>query len=273
MEISISTVTFADNWPSGDKMTTVIIITAAFVANLLLGCRSRPADTAKSAKDTLINKSRTAAIINSPRDFVMNYGANDRNPLFVFVGEKISVLPLPNEHGSMDNGFKAKYVILKKLYGNFPKDTIEFIAYDHYGTPLFSRFTNVLLYVSSDSGTYYHQKYLYNDVYKTKDGRWAGTYAGDDYGHAFNKRTKIKPIKIDFAKKVAYPIKWIDDEGRQLTFSYPAPYFKTIGDSAIAIYGNFAEELFSLKRTGVLTARGLFKSTPRHGHARSKGSP
>jgi len=257
---------------SGDIRTTFLLIATAFVVTLLLGCSRQSTDTTKSAKDTLAKKSSTAALIGPPRDFVKNYGANDRTPLFVFVGEKISVQPLPSEHGSMDNGFKAKYIILKKIYGNFLEDTIEFIAYDHYGTPPFSKFTNVLLYVSSDSGTYYHQKYLYNDVYKTKDGHWAGTYAGDDYGHAYNKHTKIKPIKIDFAEEVGYPLKRIDDEGRKLTFSYPKPYFKTIGDSAIAVYGNFAEELFALKKTGVLTARGLFEATSVHDQARSKGS-
>ena len=95
----------------------------------------------------------------------------------------------------MDKGFKAKYAILEKVYGNFPYDTIEFVAYDHYGIPPFSKFKNVLLYVGADSGTYYHENYLYNDVYKTKSGRWAGSYAGD-YKHACNKHTKIKPVKI-----------------------------------------------------------------------------
>ncbi len=126
----------------------------------------------------------------------------------------------------MDNGFKVKYAILKKVYGDFPGDTIEFVAYDHYGIPPFSKFKNVLLYVSAHSGIYYHQKYMYNDVYKTKDARWAGTYAGDDYERAYNKQTKIKPIKINFTQKVAYPTKKADDEGRLFTLSYPRPYFK-----------------------------------------------
>ena len=177
---------------------------------------------------------------------------NDTTRLFAFVGEKISVDHLPSKQNSFDNGFKAKYLILKKVYGNFPQDTIEFVAYDHYGIPPFSKFKNVLLYVSADSGTYYHQKYMYNDVYKTKDGRWAGTYAIDDYKHPYNKHTKIKPLKIDFTERVAYP----------KNEEYPKPYFKTMGDSTIAIYGNYVEELFALKKTGILTARELFKATP-----------
>lgn len=52
------------------------------------------------------------------------------------------------------------------------------------------------------------------------------------------------------------------DTSCQLGFSYPKPYFKTIGDTAIAIYGNYIEDLFALKRSGFLTSRGLFEATP-----------
>ena len=220
---------------------------------LLLGCGSQSGDT------TNINKKPTS--VDTPRSFVRNYGINDTTQLFAFVGEKLSVDSLPHEQGSRNNGFKAKYLILKKVHGNFSQDTIEFVAYDHYGTPAFSKFKNVLLYISADSGTYYHQKYMYNDVYKTKDGRWAGTYASDDYEHAYNKHTRIKPIKIEFAEKVSFPTKTVDEEGRQLEFSYPKPYFKTVGDSSFAVYGNYVEDLVTLKKEGTLTARGLFKAT------------
>jgi hypothetical protein len=240
-------------------MTIIFQVISVFIATLFLGCGSQSDDsTNNQEKDTLTNK---ATLIDTSRSFIKNYGLNDTNLLFAFVGEKISVEPLPHERGSMNNGFKAKYVILKRVYGNFPGDTIEFVAYDHYGTPPFSKFKDVLLYVSADSGMYYHQRYMYNDVYKTQNGRWAGTYAGDDYEHPYNKHTQIKPEKIEFAQKVSFPTKMVDEEGRQLEFSYPKPYFKTVGDSAIAIYGNYVEELVALKKSGFLTARGLFEAT------------
>ncbi len=234
-------------------MVTIPQVTTAFIVMVLLGCNNQSRDTTISRiKDTGINSNKAVILVDTPRSFVKNYGISDSNRLFAFVGEKISVEELPHERGSMDNGFIAKYSILKKVYGSFAEDTIEFVAYDHYGVPPFSKFKNVLLYVSADSGVYYHQKYTYNDVYKTKDGHWAGTYAGDDYEHPYNKHTKIKPVKIDFAERVVYPA---NDE-------YPKPYFKTVGDSAIAIYGNYVEELFTLKKNGFLTARGLFEATP-----------
>jgi hypothetical protein len=234
-------------------MTTPLQVISVFIVTILLGCGSQSGDT------TNINK--TLTLVDTPRSLVKNYGITDTTRLFAFVGEKISVEPLPSKQNSFDNGFKAKYVILKKVYGSFSEDTIEFVTYDHYGTPAFSKFKNPLLFVSADSGTYYHQKYMYNDVYKTKDGRWAGTYPSDDYEHAYNKQTKIKPSKIEFAKKVSFPTKPVDGEGRQLEFSFPKPYFKTVGDSAFAVYGNYVEDLVTLKKEGILTARGLFEAT------------
>jgi hypothetical protein len=210
-----------------------------------------------TARNELTVVSNTDTLLVSPKSLVRNYGGKD-NRLFVFVGEKIAVEPLRYTPKSMDYGFKARYVILKKVYGDFIGDTIEFLAYDHYGEPEFSKYKNTLLYVSADSGTYFQQKYMYNDVYKTKDGRWAGTYAGEDYNHPNNKHTKIKPVKIDFAQKVLYPLKLVTDDGKQHTLIAPKPYFKTVGDSAMAIYCNYIDDLFILKRDGVLTSRGLF---------------
>lgn len=234
-------------------MTTLLQVISVLIVTLLFGCGSQSGNTT--------NLNKTHSSVDTPRSLVRNYGINDTTRLFAFVGEKISVDPLPYKQGSMDNCFKAKFLILKKVYGNFPLDTIEFVAYDHYGIPPFSKFKNVLLYVSADSGTYYHQKYMYNDVYKTKDGRWAGTYSSDDYNHGYNRHTNIKPVKVEFAAKVSFPIKMVDDQGQQLEFSYPKPYFKIVGDSAYPVYGNYVEDLVTLKKTGVLTSRGMFEAT------------
>jgi len=245
-------------------MAKIIQVIVAFVLTfLLVGCNSQSGNTKSGLHkdDSLTNDHKVPTPLKSPRRLVKNYGANDSNRLFAFVGEKISVEPLAMPKGSFDNGFKAKYAILKKVYGNFLEDTIEFLAFDHYGKPPFSMFKNVLLYVSADSGTYYQQKYMYNDVYKTKDGRWAGIYAFDDYAHTYNKHTKIKPVKVEFAERVAFPTRMVDDDGQKLVRLFPKPYFKTVGDSGIAIYGNYVEDLFELKKSGYLSARALFEPT------------
>ncbi len=241
-------------------MTTLFQVAIIIIWTILLGCNSHSKKTknASPTKDTAVI--RPSEPLDTPRHFVRNYGVNDNNKLFVFVGQKIWVQPLASMQHSFDNRFKAKYLILENVFGDFPADTIEFVAYDHYGIPAFSKYKNTLLFVSADSGTYYQQKYMYNDVYKTKDGRWAGTYAADDYGHDYNKYTKIKPVKIDFAETVTYPTRMPGDDGKELTFLFPKPYFEINGGSAIAVYGNYVDDLFKLKRDGYLTAREIFKN-------------
>lgn len=180
-----------------------------------------------------------------------------KNRLIAFVGEKIEVTELPYEEGSMDGKFYAKYKIPQRVYGKYLKDTIEFIAYDHYGIPQFSKFKNVLLFVSEYKGKYYDEKYMYNYVYLTKDGRWAGSYS-DDYSHSYNENTTIKPEIIEFAEEVSYPVKIKSADGEEYEPSYPEPYYRKVGDKAIAVYGNYVKDLFKLKKDGYLTARQLF---------------
>ncbi|MBX3257836.1 MAG: hypothetical protein KF862_27145 [Chitinophagaceae bacterium] len=239
-------------------MIPYIYIATFLLTFLLESCNGQvDHDSPNSSLQDSLTQSKETSVKNNPVDYVKNYNGED-NQLFVFVGHKILVENLPYKEGSMDEGFKAKYKILQKVFGNFSQDTIEFVVYDHYGIPAFSKFEDVLLFVSADSGTYFHQKYMYNDVYKTKDGRWAGSYAIKDYKHGNNKKIKIKPIKIGFQIPVIYPLKEIRGNGDTIQLSYPKPYFKTIDNGAIVVYGNYVEELFILKRDGFLTARNIF---------------
>jgi len=111
--------------------------------------------------------------------------------LYAFIGEKISVTEFdPNENNTrikidsvsgdtirrvsyvMDNGFKNKYRVVKNVFNSLQTDTIEFVAYDHYGRPKFENYENVILYISfnKEKGHYYHQKYLFDPLMKTKKG-------------------------------------------------------------------------------------------------------
>ena len=146
---------------------------------------------------------------------------------------------------------------MQPVYGNYSKDIIEFEAYDHYGTPKFVEYKTVLLFVSEYEGKYYQEKYMFDPLAKTKDGRWAGPYSSE-YEHPYNKHTTVKPEKVDFVEEISFPTKIINDDGKEFTLSYQEPFFKTVGDKAIAVYGNYIPELFKLRRDGVLTARDLF---------------
>jgi hypothetical protein len=179
------------------------------------------------------------------------------NTLFVFVGEKIDIKQLRHQDGSLDNGFLATYKVLQRVYGDYLSDTITFEVYDHYGVPEFTKFKDVLLYVSKADSFYYHEKYQFNDVYKTRDGRWAGSYT-KDYFNLLDSSIKIKPQIIPFENDVYYHVSKSDSE-RGITYSQP--YFKIEGKRAKVIYGNYVEDLFTLKKNGVLSYRGLFGDT------------
>lgn len=181
---------------------------------------------------------------------------------YVFVGEKIDVhriIILPNPNAiMMDEAFEATYRVVHNVYGDYPQDTIRFRVYDHYGTPGFAKFQRVLLYVSEYDGKLYHEKYQFSPVFKASNGRWAGPYATGDYQHPYLEKepTQVKPEKIPFG-----PDAFIDITGYAPEIArkqFPEPYYRLEGNRAIPVLGNYVEDLFQLKKDGVLKARGLF---------------
>jgi len=184
----------------------------------------------------------------------------ENSKYFVFVGEKISLERVPPKAGErpFDERFLAKYRVLEPFRGTYRGTEIEFTIFDHYGTPPFSKYKYVLLYVELHDGHYYHSKYQYSPLYKTKSGKWAGPYATYDYEHEYNKHTTIRPEKIEFTQPVVFyiPSNLTANEAKA---SFPAPFYKIEGKKAIAVYGNYLDELFLLKQNGVLKARGDFQ--------------
>lgn len=180
--------------------------------------------------------------------------------LFVFVGEKVEVKeykPVGEDaEWLMDFVFKAKYKVLENIYGDLGSKEVEFTVYDHYGTPHFSKYKHVLLYLVKIDGEYFHCKYMFSPLFKTKEGKWAGPYDYDDYHHEYNKETSIKPELIDFAENAYVYIDKLIPRN-EISQYYPKPYFKVTKRKAIAIYGNYIPELFQLKMNGFLKARGL----------------
>lgn len=133
---------------------------------------------------------------------------------FVFIGEKISLEPVPPKEGEIpfDSQFLATYRIIDPYRGTYQGNEIEFTVFDHYGRPPFANYERVLLYVVKHDGRYYHSKYQFTPVYKTKSGKWAGAYAAYDYAHSYNKNTKIKPVKIEFSEPVVIDITGYEKE-------------------------------------------------------------
>ncbi|RYD81347.1 MAG: hypothetical protein EOP53_06600 [Sphingobacteriales bacterium] len=173
---------------------------------------------------------------------------SDASELFVFVGEKIEVKSLGME--GMDAKFLARYKVLDKVCGNYSKDTLEFIVYDHYGEPAFSNYQTVMLFVSKYEDTFYHEKYQYFDVYKTQNGKWASSHSWTDSNKA------IPPYSLKFKTEVSFDVSKLKKQ--RVKEIFPAPYYTIENKKAIAKYGHYVEDILELKKRGVLHYRGLF---------------
>ena len=72
----------------------------------------------------------------------------------------------------------------------------------------------------------------------------------------FLSRRLIKPVTIVFKQVVSFDLKDLDPV--LIVKFYPAPYYKIENQRAYALMGNYVEDLFMVKKEGVLKARGLF---------------
>ena len=90
---------------------------------------------------------------------------------------------------------------------------------------------------------------MYDDVYPTKDDRWAGTGQSLDYGNIYNKVKKIQPEYIAFSDSVWFDLNQMTEIEKTL---YQEPYYRFESNKAFPLMGNYIEELFFLKKRGVL---------------------
>jgi hypothetical protein len=204
------------------------------------------------------------------------FSQNRKDSLLVFVGELIEIKSLPQksileridtiiegkdtiyqqiETLRSDNGYAAKYKVLQMVYGSYQFDTINFTAFDHYGDPDFATFKTVLLFVSYHKGKLYHEKYQYFDVYKTTDGKWASP--GDPYKFDNYHRKDIKAQALTFPKTVFYDLNNYENDKIQEIF--PKEHFIIVGQKAFPKTGTYIDDLFKVKKEGVLKARGIFE--------------
>jgi len=180
--------------------------------------------------------------------------------LYVFIGEKINV-----DYSEeikycdiilSDTKYDAEYKILKNLYGNFPRDTIKFVSYDHASRIRYDEFETVLLYVTEYCGDLIHVKYQYHDLYKTVDGKWASPLNTRNYRN-IGSDSIIKPRKIEFKKPIE--IEYNEEQIKRLKKKFPEYYFEIKNGKVKILYGNYPEELFKLKKMTVLKKRGFFE--------------
>jgi hypothetical protein len=182
----------------------------------------------------------------------------ENNPkLYVFIGEKIDVKRLGDYYCDnvtlLDSRFHAKYKIVKNMYGDLKQDTVSFTVFDHSGTPKFSNYKYVMLFVSEHCGKLYHEKYQYFDVYPTLDGRWARP--GDPYQLDERQPKIVNAIPLKFKDELTFDI--TDKHPAYIKQYYSEAYFNIKNNKAFPLKGAYVETLFSIKKEGVLKARGF----------------
>lgn len=180
----------------------------------------------------------------------------EKRKLHVFIAEKIAVkrvdLYYCNYVRIIDGRYESKYKIIKNMYGDYKGDTISFVAFDHYGTPPFSKYKYVMIFVNEGCGKFTHEKYQFFDVYPTTDGRWARP--GDPYRYDQKFAKEVQPAKLSFKDSLSFDVS--NEYPHVINKEYPEPYFKIENGRAYPLIGAYAEDLFEIKKNGVLKAIG-----------------
>lgn len=189
--------------------------------------------------------------------------------IYAFVGKKISVEKFdPNVNNGtekkiideetgdsitivdrsviMDNAFRCKYILVKKLFNKLPNDTIEFIAYDHYGDPLFSENDSVILYISKSKNKdyYFHQKYHYDKVFKDKQGNYFSYLKFNDEEDVQYAVKNVKGFDTHFENE-KFDIKKLNPE--VINVYYPKEFYKIENNFAIPTKGIYMDELINYR--------------------------
>lgn len=180
--------------------------------------------------------------------------SHQENPtkLYVFVGKKIKTWNSPSSHcnDSFNERTIAEYEIVKNIYGNFNKKTIQFTSYNHEITIpnySFEDYDYCLLYVLKYKGELIQVKYLYDDVYLTKEGRWATPFMRKGSLNSISPE-EFKPNKIDFLA----PFEQNYDEKfkNRLNIYFYKPYIKIVGSKIDVTHGYYIEDLFEIRKKG-----------------------
>ena len=171
--------------------------------------------------------------------------------LYVFIGKKIRVwgsIPGYCNSDHLDSRTLAKYEIVKNIYGDFKKDTIQFSSYSHgslskenyvpFKTTRFDDYEYCLLYLLEYKGELIQIKYLFDDVYLTKEGKWATPVKRKGQSNSISPDL-FKPNKINFIAPIE--------------FEYDKLYGSTAQKEKVIInYGYYVEDLFEIRKSDYL---------------------
>lgn len=144
----------------------------------------------------------------------------------------------------------ATYKILELFQGNIKEKKISFLVPCKNDKTYLINHNYVLLFLIKKNGEYHLLKNQLTDVFLTKSNRWASPYSYEFYKSFDKCQIGIKPHKIKFKEKPIYDLNNYTFES--IANYYPSPYYMINNNKAIAIYGNYAEDLIEIKKKGIL---------------------
>lgn len=207
------------------------------------------------AVSTLITSACATSATISDFDNTFNEGPDGQT--IAFVGEKIDVVQAdyicPENHICMDAKFNARYRVIQLLAGDYTGEKIDFVVFDHYGLPRFSRYDRVVLYLQQFDGELYHHKYQFDALHPVKDGGYAT--CGDPYedyeADELSRYGRHDPTVFEFEPAVTFKIAdhlgyWEED--------YDEVRPERIREDFIETMAQFAPPAFTIKN-GVAKCR------------------
>lgn len=182
--------------------------------------------------------------------------------LYVFIGKKIKTWNAPSSYcnvAHLSSRILSKYLVVKNIYGDYKKDTIQFTTYPPHSPAFqqnykpfktfFADFEYCLLYVLEYKDELLQTRFVFDDVYMTQEGKWASPLKPKGLRNTISPDL-FKPNKINFITPIEFAYE--DVFYKQMIQNFSEQYNK-ISDGKITVdYGYYAEDLFEIRKSGAL---------------------
>lgn len=183
--------------------------------------------------------------------------------LYVFIGKKIKFWGSPSSYcnvGSLNSRVLSKYLVVKNIYGDFKKDTIQFTTYPPHTAPnrqnytpfktSFADYDYCLLYVLEFKGELIQIGHFFDDVYMTKEGRWATPLKPIGLYNTIISPDLHKPEKINFITPIEF--EYEEKFEKQIKQNFSETYNKIGNEKILVTHGFYTEDLFEIRKAGAL---------------------
>ena len=196
-----------------------------------------------------------------------------RENLLVFVGSAQNYEDIPCETDDSSDATQALFVCFDAqvetvftvedvIFGEYESPEITVTSFDHYGRFPFLVAEYSLMFVTETDGGYVQHKYQFDEVYRVKDGGWAGCGPSPIDTSRYEGVEVMDPQPIEFESPVTIDLSMYTTEAgydeqskSRLLEWYSQPSFSLDGDIVTCHMGLYVDDLFKLRDETILEAR------------------